>query len=266
MARRARAGAARLLAPAGEADILVAMEEGAPVRSRWLAAAAGAAALAVLGVGAFFGAGTDDRPRVVVSAPPPAFHAAPPAIGDVRAAAAPVPAATSAEPEPPPGLSREQWAALVAEMKNRADGSAELHRLSGYFAWSDTLQRFRDARRAGAGADELRPLAQALDAGLAERLRRAEVSAGEARQIESAILAVTVADEAQRGERLQRWAATSFAPAAPTAPDPRQAAFERQQGEIVAAWSALPAAARDRAALARELEAARLRSFADTGR
>ena len=69
-----------------------------------------------------------------------------------------------------------------------------------------------------------------------------------------------MADEAERSERLRQWAAAELAPAA--APDPRQAAFERRQVEIVAAWSALPPAARDRAALERELEALRQQSFA----
>ena len=96
--------------------------------------------------------------------------------------------------------------------------------------------------------------------GLGERIRNAEVSAGEARQIESAILELSVADEAERSERLRQWAAAELAPAA--GPDPRQAAFERRQVEIVAAWSALPPAARDRAALERELEALRQQSFA----
>jgi len=69
-----------------------------------------------------------------------------------------------------------------------------------------------------------------------------------------------VADDAERSERLRQWAAAELAPAA--APDPRQVAFERRQVEIVSAWSALPPAARDRAALERELEALRQQSFA----
>ena len=142
----------------------------------------------------------------------------------------------------------------------RPDAPAELQRLRAYLEWSDALRRFREARArrrpgrgaGGAGAE--------LEQGLGERIRRAEVSAAEARQIESAILALTVADEAERSERLRQWAAAELAPAA--AADPRQAAFERRQVEIVAAWSALPPAARDRAALERELEVLRQQSFA----
>ena len=70
-------------------------------------------------------------------------------------------------------------------------------------------------------------------------------------------------DEAERGERLRQWAAAELAPPAPA--DPRQESFERRQAEIVAAWGAQPAAARDRAALERDLEALRRQSFAVQG-
>jgi hypothetical protein len=163
----------------------------------------------------------------------------------------------------PPGISSEQWETLRTETLARPDGPAELRRLAAYLGWSDALRRFREARQAGAGAAELLPLAQAVDDGLPERLRQAELSAAEARQIKSAVFEVMVPDEAVRAERLEQWAGAEFAA---TAADPRQSAFERRQGEIVAAWSAQPPASRDSAALERDLDALRRQSFSSSAR
>ena len=228
---------------------------------RWWPAVA--AALVLCGLWALTLAAAEQPVRIVAppqSAPPPRIEAAVAAPKILPAAARVV--AAPAEAALPPGMSSEQWAAIEAEVGQRPDAPAELQRLRTYLEWSDTLRRFREARVAGVPTEERVALAQRLEQGLGERIRRAEVSAAEARQIESAILALTVADDAERSERLRQWAAAELAPAA--AADPRQAAFERRQVEIVAAWSALPPAARDRAALERELEDLRRQSFATT--
>ena len=219
------------------------------------------AALVLCGLWALTLASPDQPVRVVAgppAAPPSPVETALPAT-DV-APAMPPPASASPAAEPPPGVSPGQWATIEAGVAQRPDAPAELQRLRAYLEWSDALRRFREARAGGAGDAAPLALAQVLEQGLGERIRSAEVSAAEARQIESAILELSVPDEAERGERLRQWAAAELAPAA--AADPRQAAFERRQVEIVAAWSALPEAARDRAALERELEALRQQSFA----
>ncbi|MCE9658193.1 MAG: hypothetical protein K8R60_06500 [Burkholderiales bacterium] len=205
-------------------------------------------------------AAAPSRPAVPVAPEPPL--AAVPAAESVPATTAGSTAADR-DREIPLGVSREQWAAVEAELGARPDGPAELGRMRAYLEWADTLRRFREARQAGAAEADVAALAQTLQAGLGERIRNAEVTAAEARQIEGAVLALSVPDEAERGERLRQWAAAELAPAA--AADPRQAAFERRQVEIVAAWSALPAAARDRAALERELDALRQQSYAPAG-
>ncbi|MEO5883768.1 MAG: hypothetical protein ABIQ06_15230 [Caldimonas sp.] len=224
------------------------------------------AALVLVGLWALTLASPDEPARVVAApraapfagagAPPPAPDAFPAAAAVATAAVAVVAAPVA---DLPPGVTPEQWAAIEAEMTQRPDALAELQRLRAYLQWSDALRRFREARAAGLPATEQMALAQVLEQGLGERIRGAEVSAAEARQIEGAILELTVADDVERSERLRQWAATELAPAA--AADPRQAAFERRQVEIVAAWSALPPAARDRAALERELEDLRQQSF-----
>ena len=221
------------------------------------------AAVVLYGLWALTLAAPDEPARV--GAAPQAVAAAP------AATAAPVPetapaatvVATAAAADVPPGVSSEQWAAIQKELSSRPDAPAELQRLRGYLEWSDALRRFRDGRAGDATAPEQLALAREIEQGLAERIRRAEVSAAEARQIENAILALTVPDEAERSERLRQWAAAELA--APASADPRQAEFERRQVEIVAAWSALPPAVRDQAALERELEALRRQSFAVQG-
>lgn len=198
------------------------------------------------------GAAAQAAPITPAAIVAPAPEPTPPPAGVATAAQAPV----------PPGVSSEQWAAIEAELARRPDAAAELQRLRGYLEWSDALRRFRDGG-GGATTPEQLALAREIEQGLGERIRRAEVSAAEARQIESTILALFVPDETERAERLRQWAAAELAP--PTPADPRQESFERRQAEIVAAWGAQPAAARDRAALERDLEALRRQSFAVQG-
>ena len=220
------------------------------------------AAVVLCGLWALTLASSNEPVRVGAAPVAPIAPAAPAAI--VAPAPEPGPpaavVAVAAEPNVPPGVSPDQWAAIEAELARRPDAAAELQRLRGYLEWSDALRRFRDGRAGGPTTPEQLALAREIEQGLGERVRRAEVSAAEARQIESAILALFVPDEAERGERLRQWAAAELAPPAPA--DPRQESFERRQAEIVAAWGAQPAAARDRAALERDLEALRRQSFA----
>jgi len=232
-------------------------------RSRWLPAAAAAA----LAIAWLWPAARSGGPAATAPASPTAVATPAPtttAQGLSSATAAPVGPAVHVTADVPPGISPEQWAALQTQLSGRPDGLPELHRLAEYFAWTDALRRFREARRGDAAVTDLRPLAQTLDDGLAERLRRSEVTAAEARQIESAVLEAIEPDTSRRAERLERWSAAQLAPPAPV--DPRQAEFERRQSLLVAAWSAQPSAARDPSALARELEALRRETFAPGSR
>jgi hypothetical protein len=151
----------------------------------------------------------------------------------------------------PPGLTPAQWATIEAELAAHPQPDAERQRLRRYFEWSDAVQRWRGAR------DDV-ALARQVDAGLPERLARAEVSAAEARQLKVALLPVLWPDDASRVAALQSFDASLPAPARPSA---REQAFQARQAELVAAWQARPAAERDPAALARELDALRRTHF-----
>jgi hypothetical protein len=171
--------------------------------------------------------------------------------GSVTSAAAPVAAAPVALGAPPPGLTAEQWAAVEAELASHPTPAAERARLIAYFTWSDAVQRWRDARGDAA-------LAQQVAAGLPERLAQREVSAAEARQLQAALLLTLEPDEARRVTALKAFDASLPAPAAP---DPRQLAFQKSQAALVSAWQARPAAERDPASLARDIEALRRTHF-----
>jgi hypothetical protein len=164
---------------------------------------------------------------------------------------------------PPQGLGAEQLQQLRASLAHHPQREAEVARVSAYLQYSAQWQHFTERRAAGARADELRPLAAALDAGLAQRLQQREVSAGEALHIKAALLEVLEPDAAQRQAALREWRERhSAASAAGAAPDPQTAAFERRQAEIVAQWRALPPGERDPQRLEAELEALRQSSFA----
>jgi hypothetical protein len=163
-----------------------------------------------------------------------------------------------AEPAPPalagvpPGVSAEQWVRIEREHAGRP---AELRRLIDYLVYADVMQRFR-----AAAVDQRRPLAQALDAGLDERLARREMTAAEARLVKIAVLDVLMpGDDGGRAAALQRWQAAVQPPA--TAPDARDGEFQRRQAAVVQAWMARPATQRDPQALERELDSLRRSIF-----
>ena len=191
---------------------------------------------------------------VVVPAPAaegPAVPGAPPASLPAPEPAPPVLA--QAAPPPPPGVTPAQWAALQQELAGRPD---ELQRLHAHFTFADQLQRFRASPRTE-GAERL-ALAQALDAGLDERLRQREVGVGEARLIKTAVLELLQPDGAQRAQALRQWeAAMAAALPADTRHATDNAAFQRRQAALVAAWQAQPTATRDARQLEQQLDALR---------
>jgi hypothetical protein len=176
-----------------------------------------------------------------------------PAPGVERSPGAPAPAAA------PPGVGAAQWQQLREQLLQQPGGAAELQRVADFLAYQDALNRFRRLRGAGAGSEELRQIASVLDAGLAQRLQRNELSLPEARLVKLAVLDVLQPDDDARRSALARWDASV---AAPPRPDPREQAFEREQAALVSRWSAQPQAQRDPAQLQRELDALRRRSFA----
>jgi hypothetical protein len=188
-------------------------------------------------------------------APPaslPAPQPAPPVLAQKAQTAQTAQTAHTAQ-TPPPGVTPAQWAALQQELADRPN---ELQRLRAHFTYADLLQRFRAAPHSAAA--ERLALAQALDVGLDERLRQREVGVGEARLIKTAVLELLQPDAAQRAQALRQWeAAMAAALPADTRHASDNAAFQRHQAELVAAWQAQPAAARDPRQLEQQLDALR---------
>lgn len=173
------------------------------------------------------------------------------------------PAASRVIEDTPPGVSRDQWAALRQDMAQRADGPAELHRLADYFAFQDAVQRLRSLRQSQPDAPELKTLAQQIEQGLPVHLQRNELSAPEAQLIEIAALQVLQPDDAARQQALAQWRQQQARQSAAESGSLAAAStdFEREQARIVAAWRALPAGRRDPALLQQQLQALRERSF-----
>jgi hypothetical protein len=223
------------------------------VRRSILPAAAAVCAVAAL---AWWAAGPSGGRRVALEASTPVAGAASaigpaalPAPADVATLAGAAPARLEAAP---PGLSDAQWATVEAGLRGRPDAALERARLIDYFGWQDAARRWRAKPTDPA-------LAAAVQAGLPERLARREVSAAEARQLEATLLATLEPDPTRREAALKAFDA---ARPEPVPPDARTVAFQRAQAAAVAAWTAVPAAQRDPAALKSELERLRRQHFA----
>jgi hypothetical protein len=218
-----------------------------------------AAALSVVAA-ALWLARSDERPRVSAAVTPATGSGPAPAKATARLAGPsdrPAPASTAApgaaDTSPvPPGLSAAQWAALETEWRGRPDGAAERERLMAYFSWQHAARRWRADPSDAALAAEVR-------AGLPDRLARREVSAGEARQLEVALLLTLEPDPARRAAAVQAFDAAQLAPAPP---DVHTLAYRREQAAAVASWQAVPAAQRDPATLKTELDRLRRTHFA----
>jgi hypothetical protein len=170
-------------------------------------------------------------------------------------------------PAPPPGVSPEQWQAFVQSLEHHPQRAAEIERVLAFLAYQQNLERFRALRsaqtRGKAASQELKAIAQTLDASLNERLAAREVSAGEAAMLKAA-LAEAMGDGPTQAQvtraTISAWRASVAAPAA--APDARERAFVVEQEQLMRAWQAQPAGQRDPQALEAALEAARQRHFA----
>lgn len=169
-------------------------------------------------------------PAPAAAAPAKAVAQAPVAVTPVSPPAIAVALSGPVADDPvPPGIERADWARLQRDLGR---GSPELHRVADYLEWADAARRLRAA---AAGSAERQALAGVVGAGLDARLARGEIHAGEALMWQRTLLEITVPDAAERQRRLDDWVASQPGGALrPAAADPRQAEFERRQGELLA--------------------------------
>lgn len=213
-----------------------------PRSVRLPALAVAAAALGAVIVGVWPGAPPDAGPAApaATSSPPlavprPAVAAPAEAVAQAAVSGTPVsPPAVAvagqvADEPVPPGIERADWARLQRDLGR---GSPELQRVADYLEWADAARRLRAA---AAGSPERLALAGVVGAGLDARLARGEIHAGEALMWQRTLLETTVPDAAERQRRLDDWVASQPGGALrAAAADPRQAEFERRQGELLA--------------------------------
>jgi hypothetical protein len=103
------------------------------------------------------------------------------------------------------GLSPEELKDLRAELANHPDGEAEVRRVLGFLSFNRQWEAFKSARRDGASTVALRPLAQALDAQLAQHWAQGALTGAQALQLKAQLLDVLLPDEPSRSQALGRW-------------------------------------------------------------
>jgi hypothetical protein len=173
----------------------------------------------------------------------------------------------------PAGLKPDEWRQINESLKDHPQRTQEIARAVGYLQYSRSLARFqglREQTKGGAPTDELRALATQLSDVLDERTANAEVSAAEAQLIKISLLEVLQPDAAQRHAELRTWQQTQeqqrLAKRNTTidaAVEAREAAFQREQDAIIAAWSALPEQQRTEQQLEAQLDTLHEKYFKD---
>jgi hypothetical protein len=213
----------------------------------------------------------------VPSAPVAALTAGPASRTEApRPEAAGVAGAATAAPLPP-GIDAAGWRRLEAEMAGRADGAAELARIRAFLLFSDDVRRLRTLNAAADAAggraslvpalhDEARILARRIVEALATHVQQREVTAAEAALLHAAAASWLEATPAALDARLAAWSTQQAERASDRAREAQpardaEARFLAEQQRVVTAWQALPAATREPARLAAELDALRARHF-----
>jgi len=152
---------------------------------------------------------------------------------------------------PPEGMTAEQWQALRDSLKDHPQRDAEIARIADYMAFRARAERYRTLReqKDSSTQAEARQLATGLLDTLPAHVTRGELSAGEARLMQQALLETLLPDGAQRETRdaVERQRLANALPAAPdlAGSKERNARFLHEQSALVAAWQAKPAAQRD---------------------
>ncbi len=110
----------------------------------------------------------------------------------------------------PPGLTAQQWQALVNDLTAKPDGAREIARLETWFRFADTVRQFRDLNRAALGepTPALVALAKQIDSELDVHVAQRELSGTEAHDIKATLLEVLEPDADTADETLERWART----------------------------------------------------------
>jgi hypothetical protein len=163
----------------------------------------------------------------------------------------------------PSDFTPEDWAALKAAMSGQPNAKAEMDRVVAYLRFQRNFEQWQ-ALADSRDVAKRHELAENLLGQVPDRMSKGEVTAGEALLLSTALLTDLQPDENLRQQRLaqMRTKLEAVAPRTDAEQAARDAAahneFSDRQAAIMAAWQAKPESSRDRAALERDLEAARL--------
>ncbi len=103
------------------------------------------------------------------------------------------------------GLSPQEVQDLRTELAKHPDGEAEVQRVLGFLSFSRQWESFNSTRRVGRDTSVLRPLAQDLDAQLAQHWSQGALTGAQALQLKVQLLEVLLPDEPSRSLALASW-------------------------------------------------------------
>lgn len=170
--------------------------------------------------------------------------------------------AVRGDADPVDELSAPERVALEQALAQHPQKAVELRRIAAFLRLQRQVEAWREARLNGADAATLRALAAPVEAALHAALQAHSLRAGEALQLQAALIADREPDAARRQQALAAWRAEHLteAPAGVNASERR---FLAEQQALVAAHQRLPREQQQPQALALQLEALRQQHFAE---
>jgi hypothetical protein len=167
----------------------------------------------------------------------------------------------------PPDVPAEEWNQVVASLHATPDGDKDLPRVAEYLTFQHRAALWQQSKQSGAASSERAQWAHYLLDTLPAHVSRSEVTAFEARSLETELLQDSISDPAQLKQAVQqedqRLLAAQPRPDAQTAADQqaRLASYKKREAEVTAQWMAMAPASRDPKWLESQLDSARQQAF-----
>jgi hypothetical protein len=175
--------------------------------------------------------------------------------------AAPTPSPT-ASPQIPRGVTAEELQTLKDRLNNHPRRDQEMKRILDFMAYRHDLEQLKELMQSGnSRSTQAMELAKDLNAGLPARLQQRELMGNDAMLIKAMVLEVIDPDPTRRKASLKDFESNITAAMAIPA-DPRDVDFLAQQDKLLAAFHAVPEAARNLDQYRADLHALRMRIYA----
>jgi hypothetical protein len=198
----------------------------------------------------------------VVNKPPTTWSGSPFGQGKPEyVVAAPIQSPT-ASPQIPRGVTAEELQTLKDRLDNHPRRDQEMKRILDFMAYRHDLEQLKQLAESGnSRSAQAMELAKDINAGLPARLQQREIMGSDAMMIKAMVLDVIDPDPTRRKASLKDFESNITAAMAIPA-DPRDADFLAQQDKLLAAFHAVPEAARNLDQYRADLHALRMRIYA----